>query len=90
MGVMLNNFEQGLGKETNAAARVKMYPTYVRSVPDGTGRLTVMIRKFSDRQALANSADPDQTALQSDQGLHCLPFHLDLLDTISLWKDLFV
>ena len=32
--------------------------------------------KFSDRQILANSADPDQNApslleKQSDQGLHC-------------------
>ena len=31
--------------------------------------------KFSDTQALANSADQDQTA-PSDQGLHCLSFHL--------------
>ena len=31
----------------------------------------------SDKMAYANSADPDQTAPkeQSDQGLHCLPFH---------------
>ena len=38
--------------------------------------------KFSDRYALANSADPDQTAPQeqSDQGLHCLPFRLHRLD----------
>ena len=30
--------------------------------------------KFSNRNVLANSADPDQTASeeQSDQGLHCL------------------
>ena len=28
--------------------------------------------KFSDTQALANSADPDQT----DQSLHCLSFHV--------------
>ncbi|KAK6185108.1 hypothetical protein SNE40_007416 [Patella caerulea] len=34
--VMLDNFNKGLGKETNAEARVKMFPTYVRSVPDGT------------------------------------------------------
>ena len=46
---------------------------------------------FSDRYVWANSADPDQTTPrgkqcsltsdctleeQSDQGLHCLPFHL--------------
>ena len=28
--------------------------------------------KFSDRYAWANSADPDQTEEQSDQGLHCV------------------
>ena len=32
---------------------------------------------FSDIQVLANSADPEE---QSDQGLHCLPFNLHLLD----------
>ena len=43
--------------------------------------------KFLDKQALANSANPDQTAPspvlleeQSDQGLHCLPYHLHRLD----------
>ena len=36
--------------------------------------------KFSDRQVWANSADPDQTA--PDQGLHCLPFPLHLLDSL--------
>ena len=40
--------------------------------------------KFSDTQIWANSADPDQTAPeeQSDQGLHCLPFPLHLLDAV--------
>ena len=39
---------------------------------------------FSDRQIWANSADPDQTAPeeQSDQGLHCLQFPLDLLHVL--------
>ena len=42
--------------------------------------------KFSD--SWANSVDPDQTAPggafqeQSDQGLHCLPFRLHLLDSL--------
>ena len=37
--------------------------------------------KYWDRKVNANGADPDQTALeQSDQGLHCLPFHLRLID----------
>ena len=50
--------------------------------------------KFSDRYAWANSADPDQTAPlirllleeQSDQGLHCLSFHLHLLDALPMAK----
>ena len=35
---------------------------------------TVFILKYSDRQAWANSVDPDQTPQNaaSDQGLHCL------------------
>ena len=37
MDLFLDNFNKGLGKETNPTARVKMYPTYVRSVPDGSG-----------------------------------------------------
>ena len=36
--------------------------------------------KFSDRQAWANSADPDQE--QSDQCLHYLPFRLHRLDSL--------
>ena len=42
-----------------------------------------MILNFSDRQIWAKSADLDQTAPrveQSDQGLHCLPFHLHQLE----------
>ena len=36
--------------------------------------------RFSDRYAWANSADKDQTA--PDQGLHCLPFLMHLLDAL--------
>ena len=35
--------------------------------------------KFSDRQVWANSADLEE---QSDQGLHCLLFHLLLFEEI--------
>ena len=44
------------------------------------------VPKFSDRQVWANSADPDQTALEesSDQGLHCLPFRLPSWP-INIW-----
>ena len=36
--------------------------------------------KLSDRSVWANSADPDQTEEQSDQGLHCLQFLLHYSD----------
>jgi hypothetical protein len=29
--------EKGLGKDTNPTASVKMLPTFVRAIPDGTG-----------------------------------------------------
>ena len=38
MEIMLGEFNKGLGKETNPTAKVKMFPTYVRDVPDGTGK----------------------------------------------------
>ena len=46
--------------------------------------------KFSDRQVLANSVDPDPEE-QSDQGLHSLPFCLASFghisyDRVSLFK----
>ena len=40
---------------------------------------------FSDRYVWANSADPDQE--QSDQGLHCLQYHLHPLDALLYGKD---
>ena len=46
--------------------------------------------KLSDTQVWTNSADPDQTAPQSDQGLHCLPFCLHLLDTLLNGKSILV
>ena len=47
----------------------------------------LIVQCFLDRYGQANSVDPDQTPPlgavlseeQSDQGLHCLPFHLHLL-----------
>lgn len=31
--------EKGLGKDTNPTAAVKMLPTFVRAIPDGSGEL---------------------------------------------------
>ena len=41
--------------------------------------------KFSVRQVLANSADPDQE--QSDQGLHSLPIFPHLLDALLFGRN---
>lgn len=35
-GILLDEFNRGLSKETNGEATVKMFPTYVRDVPDGS------------------------------------------------------
>ena len=42
----------------------------------------------SDKQAWANSVDPDKTPRNaaSHQGLYCLPFTQQYLDTISVGK----
>ncbi|CAH1782861.1 unnamed protein product [Owenia fusiformis] len=36
MNLLEHEMDKGLGKETNAAATIKMFPTYVRSLPDGS------------------------------------------------------
>ena len=36
-------------------------------------KFRIKYTKVSDKMALADSVDPDWE--QSDQGLHCLPFH---------------
>ena len=36
--LMLEDMEKGLRPETNAAADMKMLPTYVRSLPNGQGK----------------------------------------------------
>jgi len=57
MGLMLESFNKGLGKDTNETAAVKMFPTYVRAVPDGSGMLTssflyILIEKYKYLQTL--------------------------------------
>jgi len=36
--ILLNEFNEGLSKETHPLAPVKMFPTYVRDVPNGKGK----------------------------------------------------
>ncbi|MEQ2217679.1 Hexokinase-1 [Xenoophorus captivus] len=39
MGRFRREMENGLGRDTNPTATVKMLPTFVRSIPDGSGRV---------------------------------------------------
>ena len=36
--LLLHEFNLGLGRETNETATVKMFPTFVRDVPNGKGK----------------------------------------------------
>lgn len=44
--LLLHEFNQGLGTETNADAKVKMFPTFVRDVPNGKGKQTLFLPLF--------------------------------------------
>lgn len=67
MGVMLDNFERGLGKETNAEADVKMFPTYVRAVPDGTehGKVLALDLGGTNFRILMISLDGQEVNMES-------------------------
>lgn len=41
MGRFRRDMENGLGRDTNPTATVKMLPTFVRSIPDGSGRMSM-------------------------------------------------
>lgn len=41
--LLLQEFNEGLKRETNPIASVKMFPTFVRDVPNGTGRSRVSV-----------------------------------------------
>lgn len=38
---------KGLSRDTNATAAVKMLPTFVRSIPDGSGESFHIIKKIT-------------------------------------------
>lgn len=67
MDVMLDSFNQGLGKETNAKAAVKMFPTYVRSVPDGTetGKVLALDLGGTNFRILLISLDGQEVNMES-------------------------
>lgn len=85
MGVMLNNFNQGLGKETNAAARVKMYPTYVRSVPDGTesGDFLALDLGGTNFRVLLISLEEQEVKMESK--IYLIPQHIMLGTGVQLF-----
>lgn len=41
--LLLAEMEKGLGASTNAEATVKMFPTYVRALPDGSGNIDFIV-----------------------------------------------
>ncbi len=42
-GRMRTEMAKGLGKATNPTAKIKMFPTYVRSLPTGKGNVNRII-----------------------------------------------
>ena len=47
MDILNNDMDTGLGKKTHENAIVKMFPTYVRSLPNGTGKIEDFAVPFS-------------------------------------------
>ena len=51
-----DEMEKGLRKQTHYSSTVRMYPTYVRSIPDGSGSFLILVYNFFfDRVGLAQS-----------------------------------
>ena len=40
--ILLDEMRKGLGKDTNATATIKMFPTYVRALPDGSEKGNIL------------------------------------------------
>lgn len=76
MDVMLDNFNRGLGKETNATARVKMFQTYVKSVPDGTekGDILALDLGGTNFRVLLVSLDGKEVKMESK--IYLIPQHI--------------
>ena len=45
--ILLSEMKKGLGQATNETAAVKMFPSYVRSLPNGKGMDTLFISILS-------------------------------------------
>ncbi len=44
--LLMNSFNEGLRRETNPIAPVKMFPTFVRDVPDGKDKYGLKFKMF--------------------------------------------
>lgn len=76
MGVMEDNFNKGLGKETNKSARVKMFQTYVKAVPDGTekGDFLALDLGGTNFRVLLISLDEKEVKMESK--IYLIPQHI--------------
>lgn len=52
--------ENGLSRDTNPTATVKMLPTFVRSIPDGSGTAHTKTLRAKPDLALIESEDQDE------------------------------
>lgn len=78
MDLFMDNFNKGLGKETNPTARVKMYPTYVRSVPDGSesGDFLALDLGGTNFRVLLISLEEQEVKMESK--IYLIPQHIML------------
>lgn len=76
MDIMLREFNKGLGKATNPTARVKMFPTYVKSVPDGTekGDFLALDLGGTNFRVLLISLDEKEVKMESK--IYLIPHHI--------------
>ena len=65
--LLLNEFKLGLGRETNAAACVKMFPTYVRDVPNGSekGKFLALDLGGTNFRVLLIELDGEQVKMEN-------------------------
>ncbi|XP_041370914.1 hexokinase-1-like isoform X2 [Gigantopelta aegis] len=85
MDRMLEDFNRGLGKDTNADAAVKMFTTYVRSVPDGTeiGDFLALDLGGTNFRVLLISLQGQEVKMQSK--IYLIPQHIMLGTGVQLF-----
>lgn len=82
---MQQSFEEGLGKETNDKAIVKMFPTYVRAVPDGTetGEVLALDLGGTNFRVLLITIDGQEVKMESK--IFVIPQHIMLGSGVQLF-----